>query len=773
MATALLFVSGPAFSFDCNAVVNDDAGIFNGNTKPIIDAANALDGAVVRVITTPADSTGNLDNFVLGKVKACTSMQDTQQGVRGNLVVLAISMSPKEVGAYFGDQWKKAFGNTGSTQVQNDMKPYFRSGDFTGGFVAGLKAVRQMMAAALTPPQTSTGPTTIINQAPSDNSWLFWALALIAIGVALFFGIKIFGSASRVNEARRTAQLKAQSQRNLCSNSINGLSDLTVLEARVNAAASAATSEDAAGYKKELATIKAARDSAQADFSSFGQNPAMNPDQPGLSAQEYDEMAGQYGRLASTLKKVEDRKTALDTSLEDAEKAGREAPQKISAAQSAIDAARKGGEGSKAAGFMTAAVDSTLEEAGTLLSQANDFLKNKRAAAAGTTADKAANKANDALKIAQSLPKRKAATTSSLTALSSAIENAKADAAQTRKTFRDIEDNYVDTSWKDIAGNGTEGEKRIMAAEQALKDAGEAAGMNVQDWDHADDLIGKANNVLTDASALFKAIGDRFLGLKDAQAKAPAEIDAAEADIEKASAYITQFGADIDQSHVDALKKASSLLDSAKAELKKKKPDYIAAVKTALSANHAADDILAEAQSEHEAMERKRRQLSSLMDEAVRSINAADSYIRIHSHDVGHKAKELLDDANASYAQANRAGDLDKKLKYAGMADKSADGALAKAKDDVEEEEARIRERNHARESARSSNDFATGVVVGSVLNSGGSRHDNWGSSSSSSSSSSTPSFGSSSDFGGGGSLGGSSSNFGGGGSLGGGSSGW
>jgi uncharacterized membrane protein YgcG len=133
------------------------------------------------------------------------------------------------------------------------------------------------------------------------------------------------------------------------------------------------------------------------------------------------------------------------------------------------------------------------------------------------------------------------------------------------------------------------------------------------------------------------------------------------------------------------LAEASALLDQARQEFAKAKPNYIEVVKRALAANSAADRILDEAEEQHEAMERKRARAASYRQEAQRSAAAAESYIAIHSSDVESGARSKLANAQRLLMHATSTPDLDEQIRLAQEADQHADAALSQAGRDVSE----------------------------------------------------------------------------------------
>lgn len=725
----LLLSSPPAWAVeDCDSVIIDDAHLFGSGLSQVEAAANELTklGATVRVRTIESfGNAGSIDNYESSLEKRCSSWQSADGGPRNNLVAILVSTGEREVGVNYGDQWVPAFRGDADAKIRTEvMTPRMRDGDFAGAFTAGLKEAARLIDAQLHPPKAANnGPTTVINQAPQDNSGFVvifgWLLAIAVAGLGLFFGIRFYYNWKRENAERRAAQRDAQTAKAQVANLINNF-DTTVLDARINKVIPLVTGEEKDILSRELASIEKDHAAFSAKFSSLEEVAGMNPDAPGLTALEYQNIGERYAALLMGGSALDERLKALDLAARNIELAAQVSPQLVTEAGKEIESSKNGIAAIAKTGFKTTDANNLLAEATNLYAQATEHQSGGRLGSAGAVAKEATAKAKEALAVAGVLKETKAKIDARLGLIGKRIEGAHQRAVDTKPIFDKIEDEYAEVLWKSVAGNGTEAQKRIESAETALTEASKGASMSHQEWNDATTHAVQAEKLLDEAEALLNSIVALEENLAAAKAKAGKEIEVAALDIDQADDYLNKWRGDInDEKLVADLKEAVSQLEAAEAELKQDKPNYLKVVKTALAANRAADDILAEAQEEHEAMERLRRNVASTMAEAKRSIDEAERYIGNHSSDVESGAKSSLSEAKRFYDQAQRTDGLKSRLKLFQDSDSSADQALAKAKDDVEEEEERIRRRKQ--QEARD-----TAIVVTSINSSH--RSDNWGS---------------------------------------------
>ena len=209
------------------------------------------------------------------------------------------------------------------------------------------------------------------------------------------------------------------------------------------------------------------------------------------------------------------------------------------------------------------------------------------------------------------------------------------------------------------------------------------ASMENQKWDEAKELVKEIGRRLTEAQSLMRSIIVLEQNINTAKRDAPKELADAQADIEKAWAYILEHDDDIAEEREQELKKAEIKLNVAEEEFGRKKPDYLEMVKLARQANEAADNILVAARSEHEAMERLRQKAAGSVRGAKAAYSRAKEYIEDHKDDVKSQAREDLKNAGAYLQGIDKVGDLDRRIALAGKAERCGEDAYKRAKSNV------------------------------------------------------------------------------------------
>ena len=173
------------------------------------------------------------------------------------------------------------------------------------------------------------------------------------------------------------------------------------------------------------------------------------------------------------------------------------------------------------------------------------------------------------------LPQKKQQAQTAIALLSSQIERTKETVIQGSSVFDRLSQEYAESSWESVRGNGTEAENRVNWAVQAVADASLAASEETQEWHKALELVDKGNAWLNEAQSLIKSISDIAEILKIARRDAPNEIKAARVDIATAWDYINRYDDDIRESLEDDLHTAEKMVESAGDELKLPRPDYL------------------------------------------------------------------------------------------------------------------------------------------------------------------------------------------------------
>lgn len=738
-----MMVAAPARAQDCDTMVVDETGRLGAGGIASVEAAgnrlvNAGADVRVRVLESSRTSSyANLDQYLAGMQGRCASWRAADGGRKNNLLVVLLSMD-RQSGVFFGEQYRSALDGRTAGIRTGSMNPRFRDGDFAGGLVAGLDAAGRLIAAAAAPPVNTPAPVIVHTEAPSQPTdlsglWtvMMWGLGLVALGLLVYFLIAF----SRGRAKRRAAQQKAQAARSSCSNRITELDDpISLVGARLERAAKAVSEEDAAPLRATLAALKAEASRATAQYGDLQQS-ANNPDRNGLSEDEYEGMRSAFQAVLDKLDKVREGREKLEKDVEGLQKL-------IDAAKPCIDALDKDVEAGAAAiaqvqeqGYKTDDAEAVLAEAVKAQEEAATAMSAKRFGAVKTICDRGAKKAKEASSQATGLPARKAALDQGLAALKTRIPQVTQTIKDTRPVFEAIVSEFVEGSWSHVKGNGTEAQKRVDAATKATVEAAVACGMERQEWQKAEATIAQAKAWLDDAESFMRSVVSLKANLEQAKRDARSEIDAAQADIDKAAAYEAKYDDDIRDSIKGDIAEARRILKGAREELAKDRPDYFVVVKQAKLANATADKILDQCQQEHEAAERKRQRAASALRDAVAAVSRAKEYVEDHSSDVESGAKEKLRTAKANLKNAEAATTLDSRISYADQAHKDADAAYKKAKSDVSDAEdardraRRARERSYS--SGSSGGDAFLGGLAGGMIGSSIGRSSGGGSSSS------------------------------------------
>lgn len=751
----LLVLASPALALQCDLVVEDEANLLKGGLVSVEAAATQLEnlGASVRVRTfnTFGDA-GNLDRYVDTIRRSCPSWQATDGGVKNNLVVIAVEVAHREIGYYYGSLWKSALDRWWQRIKDDTIRPRLRDADFTRAFTDGLQATIRRIEAdqealRAPPPPVVQGPTIVREAADLSGLWsvLGWLLVIGAIGSGVFFVMAFLQKKARDGEARRKAQAGAKGSRMLCSNAVRELSEkIIIAKARVNTFAQEVSESDSKTLTDSMAVLVAECEGFATDYSRLAGLSVNDPGVDGLTASEYERISAVFSAFSEKIGPIDRRINEFDTKIDKARTVARETPQKITDAETAIASANGVIAKVVEAGFMVTSMTAQVAQANEHLAASRRALAKRSFVDALALALQSGATALDAELAAQALPDMRNNLDTGANGLDLKIRQTEQQVEETRTVFERIAREYAEVSWHSIAGNGSECQKNLLKAKDALKKARTAASMKNQEWDVARESLKTATNLTSSAQVLLQAIVSLAKALDEAREKAPSEIDAAHTDITKARAYLRAHTLDVDKKGLEArLSNAEDDLQAARRGLSETQPDYLKVVKRALAANHAADEILAAATEQHETMQRKRRNLASQLEEARRSVRVAENYIASHRGDTGKKAIELVENAVLTLKEVERASTIDEQIRLAVKADEYADLALEKAKSKVAENE---RRRQRSEESGYDT------VIVGP-------------------SSRSSPSHSSGGSFGG--SFGGGSSSFGSSGGFGGGSSKW
>jgi uncharacterized membrane protein YgcG len=220
-----------------------------------------------------------------------------------------------------------------------------------------------------------------------------------------------------------------------------------------------------------------------------------------------------------------------------------------------------------------------------------------------------------------------------------------------RKAF-DLVDEFAENTWSDIRGNGSEAEAAAARAHSLWERASQRNTMDEQDFLGAQQDLDEADKQIAFTRTLVDAITQRLRDLQAARDTAQQEIGAAQQDIDQGWGYVHSNDPDVGKLPEQALAQAAQLLKQANAELAKQRPDWLAIVKQAQEANHLADQALANARSEVEAMNKLREQATHAQQLATAEVQKIVQFTSIHAGDIPASSEQKLNQLQADVQQA-------------------------------------------------------------------------------------------------------------------------
>lgn len=773
-----------AWAVNCDAVVDDRAGIFGSRVEAVREAAQRLEnnGAEVRVLTMDdLGGAANLDQYKAEVQQYCASWRAADGGMKNNLIVFMVSVRERKSGLYYGDLWRRQLDSAWPAILADEVNPRFRDRNFAGGIASGFDAVNRLIDASRAPP-VSTAPPVIVREQPTDLSGLWTVLEGLLLLVALTVAFIFIGLIKKSVDRKKAVRQKAQADMDACSALVVELDELTAAEQkRIELLATQVVEEDVTPLRLSLDGLLAAYRAANSAYLAL-RNGNLDPGRAGLSIGQLEHIAAEYAKTLGLLTAVKDGDTVVHRKLTDGlEKIVGDAPATVVEAERAAAEAIARVQKVTDQGFRTEAVKAELAETVRGLDEAKLAKDAKRFRVMQGKCREALTNAANAAELADGYPVRCQKLAAAVPVARDRIPAVHAAIVAGRANFLAIQAEHAESSWAEIRGNGTEAEKRLTAVPVALDQAATLSTMEMQDWDQAEKILAQAIAWLDECESFMRSIAALRQHLTKLKAEVRPEIEAAKADLAKATEFMKAHQADMDGSREGEVVLAREGIANAERCLAEPKPDYPAAAKQAAAANKLADELLVEVRSDYEVAERRRQEAATALREAEASYSKASEYIQDHYTDTGKKANELLATAERELKEARAEQSLALIVVTAQMAEKSADEALNQAKKDVRREQERSSASSYSGGSS-SSDSFLSGLAGGMIGSSWGSgtSGSSWGGSRGGSSRSSGSSWGGSGGLGGGGSSGWGGSHGGGGSSGGGrsssgggGSSGW
>jgi len=324
---------------------------------------------------------------------------------------------------------------------------------------------------------------------------------------------------------------------------------------------------------------------------------------------------------------------------------------RYAAVRAAIPQGRRTAEALAAEGYRMEACHAALDEARAALDRLADTLQQGTIPAATTAIAEAEAALARAQREGFDLPTIRADNERRIAALAARGPQTAKLIAAGREAF-DLVDEFAESTWADIRGNGSEAEAAVARAFEHWEQARTANTMEVQGFLAARSYLDAAEQELDHAVRLITAITDRLRALEEARSIAREIMAEAERSINSGLSFVAAHDPDVSPQADALLRQAAALLATAKAEAAKAKPDWLQLVRAAQEADRLADEALAGARDEVEQTTRLRERAQQIKQLATNEVQKLVHYMAVHDADLSPAVRQQLEQVRTMLQQA-------------------------------------------------------------------------------------------------------------------------
>jgi hypothetical protein len=356
--------------------------------------------------------------------------------------------------------------------------------------------------------------------------------------------------------------------------------------------------------------------------------------------------------------------SALDAiAAAEAARAASETAQQIGAAAERFAAIRSGANQEREAGIAVAQQgyrldnsQASLAAADTALATAADALQSGGGGpAAAPHLDTAQARLEDAVAEGSGAPALREQNTARLAEIEAGGQRAAQRISEGRQAF-DIVDEFAESTWSDIRGNGSESQAAATRAQEHWELAGQANTMEAQGFLAAREHLDSAAEELAYVDQLIDAILTRLKDLEAARDSARELLAEAERSIVAGEEFVRGNDDDVGKGPELKLRDARLHLDAAQREAQQAKPDWLKLAASATAADKLADDALAGARSEAEVIQKLRTQTERLQTIVAGEVNKLAKFVNVHGADISPRTTESVRVVVQRYEQAQALG---------------------------------------------------------------------------------------------------------------------
>jgi len=282
----------PVLAQSSNVVVDDPDGLFGDGTA-VKSAAQKLAGEGVDVVvvgirdagtsTTAADASLDTRLRALG-------LADSSKNLRGSQIVFFVAPTPGYNAIYFVSKYKDKLQSSYKQIQTNDMQPLLTKGDYSGGMVAGINAVR-----------------TTLNPPTSPVVWV--VLGVVVVGILAAVGIPLLRRQQQAAQTTATARDAFTQARQAAANDIASLGQ-RMKDAKDQAPYDKVTYGDAAAQRIAAAQSKSERTFADAQAAFDAAEEAQS--NAGRTPADYKKVGEQYAEAQRLARQAAEELSAVD-----------------------------------------------------------------------------------------------------------------------------------------------------------------------------------------------------------------------------------------------------------------------------------------------------------------------------------------------------------------------------------------------------------------------------------------------------------------------------
>ena len=352
-----------------------------------------------------------------------------------------------------------------------------------------------------------------------------------------------------------------------------------------------------------------------------------------------------------------------------------EAAERFGRIQSGIGAEREAAQAVTAQGYRLDNAEAALAESEAALGGAADALQTFGPAEAAPHLDTAQAQLDRGVASGSGAPALRAENERRLAEIEARGDEAAALIAEGRRTF-DIVDEFAESTWSDIRGNGSESQAAADRAHRHWELARQGNTMEEQAFVAASENLDAASQELDYVAQLVDAIVTRLRDLEAARDAARGLLEEAERSLVAGREFVAANDPDVGKAPEALLDRAAEQLAVAQAQVGQAKPDWLRLAAAATEADRLADEALAGARGEAEAMAHLRHQVEKLRPLVGGEVNKIAKFVNVRGADIRPETLGVVRGLVQRFEQAQaldrRAAEVEEEARR-----KALEGALA------------------------------------------------------------------------------------------------